>query len=94
MRWESGKTADQSPVNSSLSEVSVLQWVSEIADWASSSPIEAGRDEGRVRWGRGQVRGGGRVYFVYGRQPHEGRPILIGSLKPRVAWGQPNSRKR
>lgn len=84
-RWGSGKTVDQSPVNNSLSEVSVPQWGLEIADWSSSSPIEGGRDEERSRLGRGQERGGGRVHFVYGRQPHEGRPTLIGSLKSRVA---------
>lgn len=51
-RWGgSGKIADQLPVNSSLSEVSVPQWVSEIADWAFSSPIEGGRDEGRGNGG-------------------------------------------
>lgn len=81
----SGKNVDQSPVSTSLSEVSVPQWVFDIADWASSSPIEGGRDEGRGRWGRGPGRGGGRVHFVYGWQPHEGRPILIGSVKPGVA---------
>lgn len=50
-RVGSGKTLDQSSVNSSLSEVSIIQCVSGIADWASPSPIEAGRDEGRGRWG-------------------------------------------
>lgn len=32
------------------------------------------------------------MHFVYGRQPHEGRPIIIGPLKPRVACDPPNSR--
>lgn len=73
----SGKSADQSPVNNSLSEVSVPQWMFEIADWASSSPIEGGRDEESSRWGRGRGEEEEECILFMGGNLTRGVPLLL-----------------
>lgn len=77
------------PVSNSLSEVPKPQWVLEIADWASSGPMEGGKDEGRGRWRRdGGEEEEERILFMGGNLTR-GVPSLLAHRSQE--WHESNS---